>query len=96
MSTAGATIEIDAVVAAAGTAWVAALRRGLASEGRAMQGGWPGTMTEARAWIEARVLPELAGRGLPRPSRDDIVRAAGTLNAHARNLWRREAVAEPT
>jgi hypothetical protein len=59
-----------------------------------MEGGWPGTMGEARAWVQAHVAPALVRRGLPFPTTEDVARAARDLNAGARIAWRSEAVAE--
>jgi hypothetical protein len=81
------------LVQQASAAWVATWRDALARDGRAMEGGWPGTMGEARAWVQTRVAPELARRGLPFPTTGAVL-AARDLYAGARMAWRSKALAE--
>lgn len=82
------------VVQQASAAWVAAWRDALARDGRPMEGGWPGTMGEARAWVQTHVAPALVRRGLPFPTAEGAALAARDLYAVARTAWLSEAHAE--
>jgi hypothetical protein len=60
----------------------------LAHEGRAIEGGWPGTMNEARARsadLAGRALLTLA---LPRMTHEEHGRVARITYDEARRLWR--------
>lgn len=61
--------------------WRAELRR----QGRPIAGGWPGTLSEARARVARRVHVEL-GRQLA-PTAQEIERAARTAYSAARDDW---------
>lgn len=78
---------VRVVVAAWVESWRAALRR----EGRAMQGGWPGTKAEARSRVFACLGQELARRGLPFPSHEELARISREVYASARRTWLAEA-----
>ena len=83
-----------ALVQQASAAWVAAWRDALARDGRAMEGGWPGTMAEARGWVQTRVAPALARKGLPFLTTESAALAARDLYAVARTAWLSKALAE--
>jgi hypothetical protein len=71
---------VEEKAALAGVAWAVGVRAGLVADGREAEGGWPGTMTEARARAE-----ELCAQGLAPPERQRLGRI---LYAAARAEWR--------
>lgn len=72
---------------AVGTAWAAALCAKLAHEGRSVEGGWPGTLIEARALITSHLRVELDGRDMRQPSTEELVAAAAATYERARAAW---------
>ena len=54
----------------------------LRAEGRALAGGWPGTMSEARGWARA----ELTGMGV-QPTHEELEWLARATYAQARDAW---------
>jgi hypothetical protein len=54
--------SIEASAAALGRTWAARCRHDLQREGRAASGGWPGTLSEARARVGRRLVVEASGR----------------------------------
>lgn len=63
----------------AGRLWADSVRTELEAEGRPVTGGWPGTMSEARA-----KLPGDVGRGL---ESDEVSRLTRVLYRAARDSW---------
>jgi hypothetical protein len=80
---------VDVVCAA----WVSSWRKALQKEGRAMQGGWPGTKAEARARILQFVGAELTRKHLPFPTPEQLDKASAEVYAAARRAWLAEAAA---
>jgi hypothetical protein len=72
----------------AGHVWAEAWARALHSQGRAITGAWPGTLTEARG----RVLVALTDRERSAISLDELRALARATNHAARALWRTVAV----
>lgn len=75
-----AALEHDAM--ACGDRWVERTREQLALEGRPIEGGWPGTMSEARglvASLSAAIKPALTFE------ESDWV--ARTIYTHAKRFW---------
>jgi hypothetical protein len=70
-----------------GELWAAETRAQYGVEQRIAAGGWPGTLTEARARVAHALLPSLARDGLAAPTRTECEEAARILYASARNLW---------
>ena len=89
---AGYQAAMMTLVHQASVAWVASWRDSLAKDGRPVEGGWPGTIGEARAWVQSRVAPGLTQRGLPQPTREGATQAARDLYSVARTAWLSEAV----
>jgi hypothetical protein len=75
-------------------AWVASLRETLLRDHRAIEGGWPGTVGEARALVIHRLVPELAKRGLSVPSPEGLAQASHETYVTARRAWLAAAVPE--
>jgi hypothetical protein len=68
-------------------AWVASWRETLLRDRRAIEGGWPGTVGEARALVTQRLLPELAKRGLSAPAPEVLARVSHETYVTARRAW---------
>jgi hypothetical protein len=68
-------------------AWAKALRATLADEGRVVEGGWPGTIVEARTLIGRHLQLELAARGMRHASGEELARATAATYARARAEW---------
>jgi hypothetical protein len=92
-------IELTEVVLAdcvrsVAAAWVESWRAALRRDGRAMSGGWPGTIPEARALLVRSLTPELAKRGLSSPPADRLARASRDTYAAARRAWLAASIPE--
>jgi hypothetical protein len=72
---------------AEGRTWACELRAALAQERRRTSGGWPGTMTEARARVAASVLPWTIPPGQISATEETRESAARLLYASARKAW---------
>lgn len=85
----------DSITAARalGAQWAHDVQRSLRSEKRRADGGWPGTMREARsraAWLLAASRSQ--GAAMARP--EETTEIAKTVYASARSTWRAYADAE--
>lgn len=69
-------------------AWMNGWLRTLAEEGRPVEGGWPGTLGEARARARHDATRALAREAMTAPSRDELEDLARLINDEARRLWR--------
>jgi hypothetical protein len=70
-----------------GKAWAERCREDLRLEGRAVAGGWPGTLPEARARIARQIAQELARRGMPAATETEREICARAAYASARADW---------
>jgi hypothetical protein len=71
----------------AGARWAACCRDELRKQGRPLAGGWPGTMSEARARVAAYFATELPRRGMGALTYQECEWAARTVYAAARRDW---------
>jgi hypothetical protein len=74
---------LEQAAVAAAEAWAGLCMHTLRAEGRAVAGGWPGTMSEARGWARAK----LAVKGMT-PTHDELEWLVRTTYALARDTWR--------
>lgn len=66
------------------------------SEQRALVGGWPGTMSEARAQVVRALVPWLRERGRwPTAEVTNFEATARIVYSTARAAWRQRSVADP-
>ena len=72
---------------ALGAKWARSWCDTMRGEGRPVAGGWPGTVAEARARVAAFFRGELAKRGLPRLTIDELSWASKEAYASARHDW---------
>jgi hypothetical protein len=79
---------VEAAALEAARAWADASRAALVRDGRKIEGGWPGTLGEARAHAAARIAPALSKRSLPDLTHDELGRAARITYDEARRTWR--------
>ena len=73
--------------AALGAAWAHGLCAGMQREGRSIEGGWPGTVVEARAMVLGHLVRELARRGMAPPSTAELTSATEITYDRARRHW---------
>jgi hypothetical protein len=71
----------------AGRRWAETFRAGLRQEGRAVAGGWPGTMPEARAMVRSSYSAEVSRRRAAPLTSDEIEWLARIVYASARQDW---------
>jgi hypothetical protein len=74
---------------ATGIRWAEEYRSDLRREGRAAAGGFPGTLSEARALVSATLAPELGRRRLAALSIEEREWAARATYAAARKDWQK-------
>ena len=70
-----------------GQVWARKTRQDFHDEGRRAAGGWPGTMSEARARVAEFVLPWMARKGMVAATSAEYEQAARVLYASARSTW---------
>ena len=73
----------------AARAWATACRDELAREGRRVEGGWPGTLPEARMHASAQAGRALSERSLSALTHDELGRVARITYDEARRSWLR-------
>lgn len=70
-----------------GRSWATRLRAAIVLEKRRPCGGWPGTLSEARAHVAISLLPWLDTQGQPAVSSRQCEGAARVVYASARSAW---------
>src|SRR4051794_32370025 len=70
-----------------GLAWAKRCRADLVEEQRPAAGGWPGTMTEARAVVANRLAAERKGLGFEQPTNEEREHMARIAYGSARRDW---------
>ena len=78
---------VEKAATTAGEVWARWWRAELERQGRAAAGGWPGTLSEARARVLEAVLPDLRKSGIRELTFEERELAAKTLYATARRRW---------
>jgi hypothetical protein len=78
---------VDAAARDAGDRWAEACRASLAKEGRLVEGGWPGTLSEARVRVAAHVGHALVEHAMSALTYDELGRAARLTYERARSAW---------
>lgn len=72
-------------------AWTLDWFRTLVADGRRIEGGWPGTLPEARARASADAARALAGSSPTELTREELFELTRTVYEEARRLWRTNA-----
>jgi hypothetical protein len=85
--------QLEGAAIAAGVAWAAAFSEQLRKEGRRMAGGWPGTLSEARARLYAHLAASM-GAGLVLANDEMEALSRATYGA-AKNDWLAKAGRDP-
>jgi hypothetical protein len=70
-----------------GRIWAQTWIQRLLTEGRAVQGGWPGTLQEARFQVGTHCNQELSLRGLSPLSHAELVATANATYGRAKHDW---------
>jgi len=70
-----------------GQRWAESCRDELRREGRCVEGGWPGTMSEARGKVDEQVHRALGARRWPVLTNDELTQATRTAYERARRVW---------
>jgi hypothetical protein len=78
---------IDQAALEAARSWMRAYAADLRREGRRVEGGWPGTLREARARASTEGARVLSTRSMPMLTHDEIERIARITFAEARRCW---------
>ena len=80
---------ISEVPVALGARWAVDACDRVMLEGRRIEGGWPGTLPEARARVTRELTLELEALRLSPPSESELVAATGVAYERARDEWLR-------
>lgn len=72
---------------AIGVRWVLDYSATVQQSGRRIEGGWPGTLPEARGRVLATLPQQLSARGAAPLSPQEIAAAAATASAEAKRRW---------
>jgi hypothetical protein len=78
---------LEAIAHGTARAWSESCRSDLAREGRAIEGGWPGTVSEARSLASADAARALAERSMPPLTYEELGRLATIAFSEARRAW---------
>ena len=79
---------LDEAALDAARSWVRQCVEDLERDGRRIEGGWPGTLNEARRRCAALSARALARLSMLAPARDELERITHITYAEARRLWR--------
>jgi hypothetical protein len=89
IATRAALLERAAVDAA--RSWAGLYCAALADEGRRVEGGWPGTIREARTRVAAEAMRVLTKQSMTRLTHDELDRLAQATYDEARRAWLRSS-----
>jgi hypothetical protein len=70
-----------------GSSWARIWCEGVALEGRAVTGGWPGTLPEARVRVLTHLDRALLDRGMPSLSLNELSTATVSMYERAKRDW---------
>jgi hypothetical protein len=73
---------------AIGARWVLDYSAAVQGSGRRIEGGWPGTLPEARGRVLASLPQELSQRGVAPLSSQELAAASAMASAEAKRRWR--------
>lgn len=93
LSQARRTLLEDGALAAS-KQWVDSWRADLRKQGRRAEGGWPGTLAEARAHVIAYFAAELHRRKMAALTHAELTWAAKAAYAAAKRDWRSTSLPE--
>lgn len=79
---------LDRAALDVGSRWAEALCERLRGEGRTVDGGWPGTVPEARVLVTSYVETAVVSRGGGKLSADEIASLTNTAYQEAKRAWR--------
>jgi hypothetical protein len=73
--------------AAVGVQWAELVCERLRNQGRAVAGGWPGTLAEARGWVAGHLHRELEAHGCAPLQKGELEAAVNASYANAKSHW---------
>jgi hypothetical protein len=79
---------LDATALDAARTWTRQVVRELSGSGRAIAGGWPGTVKEARGLCGTLATRALVARSMSPLARDELGRLTRISYDEARRIWR--------
>jgi hypothetical protein len=82
--------------AAVGASWALECVSALRASGRLIEGGWPGTLPEARARILSKLSRQLSAQGLPPLDAREMGLVTSSTNAEAKRSWLLAAKRRPS
>jgi hypothetical protein len=74
---------------ALGVRWASDALQAVALEGRKIEGGWPGTVPEARGRVRRELTQALEALRFTAPAEDELATATASAYESAREEWRR-------
>ena len=80
---------IERFLVGLGNTWASTYSQKMSQANRNVEGGWPGTLAEARALVFRELATELAARDMAAPSARELAASAASVNEHARAEWLR-------
>ena len=97
MSTVALDPDLRSRAELVGVEWAERWFEHVEREQRVVAGGWPGTMSEARAQVVLTVVPWLRERGRwPTAEVTNFEATARVVYSSARAAWRRRSISEPS
>ncbi len=81
---------------AVGRTWALECVNALRESGRPIEGGWPGTLPEARARILRKLSLELSAQGMLPLNASEIGPVSSSTNAQAKRSWHLVAKRRPS
>jgi hypothetical protein len=87
---------LDATALDVARTWMKQLVAELTRDGRAIEGGWPGTINEARGHCGELAARALSAGAMSALAPDELVRLTRIAYAEARRLWRATATERST
>lgn len=84
-------LMLEASAAQSARDWTRRWLHTLASDGRPIEGGWPGTLPEARACVAADAGTALRKLSMPALTREELSHLTRLTYDQARRLWRSSA-----
>ncbi len=85
---------LERTAVSVGETWARRVLAELCSEGRSAQGGWPGTISQARSRVSVVVTSELARARFRPAAADEVDKTTRAAYAHARGVWLASARAD--
>ena len=86
-------VLLDTAAADTARTWAQSYRHELVREGRLAEGGWPGTLAEARTRVAREAAKALVELSMPALTFDELNRIAKLTYREAGRVWRTKKIA---